>query len=186
MVKNTKGGSGHRSQASKHVISSKNVQRTRIAKEEGEVYARVTAMLGNGMCHVEDTTGGKHLCIIRGKFRGRGKKDNVLSNGMWVLVGIREFESVSDNKLPKCDLLEVYNDFDKDKLKTMVNINWSSFVDKERENAFIDKSHADLEFTSEKEEDYIRLMELEMSNSEKKESITMEGTDEEEVDIDDI
>jgi len=46
------------------------------------------------------------VCFIRGKFRCRNKKNNMVVNGSLVLVGIRDFESSRD----KCDLLEVYDE----------------------------------------------------------------------------
>jgi hypothetical protein len=52
------------------------------------------------------------LCIIRNKFKGRGKRDNILDSGSWVLVGMREWASKQDT----CDLLEVYNDGERDRL----------------------------------------------------------------------
>ena len=94
MVKNTKGGSGHKSQARKYETSGKQSNfKTRFSEDEFEYYAQVTAILGNGMCHVMCKDGKKRLCIIRGKFRGRGKRDNTISNGKWVLVGGRDFEA---------------------------------------------------------------------------------------------
>ena len=57
------------------------------------------------------------LCIIRKKFKGRGKRDNVISIGTWVLVGIRTFEKLLNGKKQRCDLLEVYNTDDQNKLK---------------------------------------------------------------------
>ena len=91
MVKNVKGGSGHKSQARKHVMASSRANhKTRLSENEYEIYAQVTALLGNGMCHVKDIDNKEYLCIIRGKFRGRGKRDNMLIRGKWVLIGIRE------------------------------------------------------------------------------------------------
>jgi hypothetical protein len=42
------------------------------------------------------------------------------------LIGLREFETVKENtnKLQKCDLLEVYNEADKMKLKAIPAIRW--------------------------------------------------------------
>jgi initiation factor 1A len=136
MVKNTKGGSGHKSQARKHETSGKQSSfKTRFSEDEYEYYAQVVAMLGNGMCHVMCKDGKKRLCIIRGKFRGRGKRDNNLSNGKWVLVGGRDFEAEKSGEgknLEKCDLLEVYSDLDKERLKTLGG--FSEFV--ARDNNF--------------------------------------------------
>jgi hypothetical protein len=66
------------------------------------------------MCYVRllDGSTGDRLCIIRNKFKGRGKRDNILDTGSWVLVGLREWSSKQDT----CDLLEVYNAAERDRL----------------------------------------------------------------------
>jgi len=137
MVKNTKGGSGHKAQARKYENTGKVSNfKTRFSEDEFEYYAQVTAILGNGMCHVMCKDGKKRLCIIRGKFRGRGKRDNTLSNGKWVLVGGRDFEAEKTGEgknLEKCDLLEVYSDLDKERLKVLGGFN--DFIT--RDNAFV-------------------------------------------------
>jgi len=124
MVKNTKGGSGHKSQARKFV-ASKSSNRTRLSNDESELYAFVVTKSGGDnmvvMCQDEK----ERRCVIRGKFRSsRGKRDNFISKGSWILVGIRDWSS--DNQV--CDLLEVYNENDKTKLKTVNGINWNKFV----------------------------------------------------------
>ena len=35
---------------------------------------------------------------IRGKFTGRGKRDNMLECGKWVLIGLREWDIPSETK----------------------------------------------------------------------------------------
>lgn len=157
MVKNTKGGSGHKSQARKYENSGKQSNfKTRFSEDEFEYYAQVVAMLGNGMCHVMCKDGKKRLCIIRGKFRGRGKRDNTLSNGKWVLVGGRDFEAEKTGEgknLEKCDLLEVYSDLDKERLKALGGFN--EFIT--RDNTFIavsgGSSENDFEFSDNAGED---------------------------------
>ena len=91
----------------------------RLVVDEDEMYASVTKMFGNGMCEVISNDAKKRLCVIRNKFRGRSKRDNTVAIGTWVMVGDRSWESGggSADKLPKCDLLEVYNDGEKQKLK---------------------------------------------------------------------
>jgi initiation factor 1A len=157
MVKNTKGGSGHKSQARKYETSGKQSNfKTRFSEDEFEYYAQVVAMLGNGMCHVICKDGKKRLCIIRGKFRGRGKRDNTLSNGKWVLVGGRDFEAEKTGEgknLEKCDLLEVYSDLDKERLKALGGFN--EFIT--RDNTFVavsgGSSENDFEFSDNAGED---------------------------------
>jgi translation initiation factor IF-1 len=119
MVKNDAGGNKGKGVARKHVNASKcgGSKQLRMATDEAEQYAVVSKMLGNGMCYVRLLSGGNGtsadmLCIIRNKFKGRGKRDNILDSGSWVLVGMREWAS----KQETCDLLEVYNDGERDRL----------------------------------------------------------------------
>jgi hypothetical protein len=115
MVKNNAGGNKGKGLARKHVNAAANKSGLRVATDEAERYAVVSKMLGNGMCYVRllgNGTSGDVLCIIRNKFKGRGKRDNILDSGSWVLVGLREWASKQDT----CDLLEVYNDGERDRL----------------------------------------------------------------------
>ena len=130
MVKNTKGGSGHKSQARKFVSTGPS-KKTRLAEDPDEIYGYVVSVLGGSMCKVHCQDNVERLCIIRGKFRGsKGKRDNFVSRGSWVLVGLRSFASESSKAsiLEKCDLLEVYSEADKTKLKTVNTVNWSKFI----------------------------------------------------------
>ena len=113
MVKN-QGGNKSKKMGRKF-ISAPIDRRVRKAEEEGELYAVVTKLLGNGMFHANDTDCKERLCVMRNKFRGRGKRDNTVALGTWVLIGERDYEASCSK--PKCDLLEVYNDFEKMKLK---------------------------------------------------------------------
>ena len=159
MVKNTKGGSGHKSQARKYEATKQSDTKTRFSQDEYEYYAQVVATLGNGMCHVMCMDGKKRLCIIRGKFRGRGKRDNIVSNGKWVLVGGRDFESEragNGDKLENCDLLEVYSDLDKERLKAIGGFN--DFVS--RDHTFANVASCDIEFSENaNEEEYNQMIE---------------------------
>jgi translation initiation factor IF-1 len=115
MVKNDAGGNKGKGLARKHVNAAKcgSSKQLRVATHEAEQYAVVSKMLGNGMCYVRLLSGaGERLCIIRNKFKGRGKRDNILESGSWVLVGMREWSSKQDT----CDLLEVYNPNERDRL----------------------------------------------------------------------
>lgn len=137
MVKNEKGGNKGKGLARKHVNASKFGGNLRTAKEKGEVYAVISKMFGNGMCMALCFDNVERLCIMRKKFKGRGKRDNMIDVGSWVLVGVRDFETkkgVDDKE--KCDLLEVYNDNERERLKK----NEPAF-----KNIF-DKSRKDSEF----------------------------------------
>ena len=64
-------------------------------------------------------------CFIRGKFKGRGKRDNIIEVDKWVLIGLREFQQVPSElvlvngkkEMEMCDLLEVYSSSEKETLK---------------------------------------------------------------------
>jgi initiation factor 1A len=109
MVKNTAGGSKHKSMARKN-MGGGGGGKLRMPEEEGECFAKVTRMLGNGMCSVVVWKDNVQLtdvtCFIRGKFRSRNKKQNFVATESFILVGLRDWSSSHD----KCDLLHVYDD----------------------------------------------------------------------------
>lgn len=63
-------------------------KRELIFKEDGQEYAQVTRMLGNGRCESKCFDGTTRLCHIRGKLR---KKVWVNAQDI-VLVGLREYQ----------------------------------------------------------------------------------------------
>ena len=165
MVKNTTGGNKSKGKASKNISRPTNSFLRLSHDENNELYAQVVRPLGNGMCHVLCIKDGiTRLCHIRGKFRGRGKSNNIVNNGSWLLVGLREWErSSSDSKkIHNCDLLEVYTDMEKDKLRTSVKINWSLFnTDKDNTNKTIIASESDADyivFSDDKTDEYEKLI----------------------------
>ena len=193
MVKNSKGGSGHKKMASKGVISSRVVSKTRISLDEYEYYAFVISMLGGSNCHVMCQDGIQRLCIIRGKFRGsKGKRDNFITKGCWVLVGAREWNSSStikkNGEYEKCDLLEVYKDNDKSLLKTIPEINWSIFINNDLSisNSLSNNSKSnDFEFSNDNVNDEYKSLRT-TSNTIGVITLTTVEEEEETIDIDDI
>jgi len=146
MVKNETGGNKSKKQARSK--SSALQQNIRKAKEEGEMYAAVTKIFGGPNCQVMCNDGVSRSCIIRNKFKTRGKRDNNITVGSWILVGIRDWEVRSDGT-QKCDLLEVYSHSEKDKLKQIEvcdfkNLNSVSDSITDSKN----KSEEQLEFSS--------------------------------------
>ena len=155
MVKNTFGGNKHKSQGRKFV-NAKPSSKLRLAECDGELYAVVTKMCGTGMFHAQCIDGELRLGHIRGKFSGRKKRDNMVTPGIWVLVGERNFSNLQENstshsslltsqktkkdKLEQCDLLEVYSDSDKQTLKDTVSMNWSMLNYDNGSNAVKDES----------------------------------------------
>lgn len=191
MVKNTFGGSKAKGQARKFAnASSKQGKALRLANpdDESEMYAQVTKYCGNGMCHVLCLDEKTRLCHIRGKFRGRGLKDNLVANGSWILVGLRDWESEkkTSDKLENCDLLEVYNDHEKERLKTSEKINWSSFIN--NDNKFVTTSSdaaSSFEFTDEMTSEYTEIMEKTINNKNTN-TINIINNEKEIIDVDDI
>jgi initiation factor 1A len=155
MVKNTTGGNKAKGHARKTMDKPMSFA-LRVAESADEMYAQVTAQLGNGMCHVlcaDD--GATRLCHIRGKFRGRGKSSNIVRKGAWILVGRRDWETPKDKKLENCDLLEVYSDMEIDKLKIVVkSVNWAAFANDENK----DQKETDIEFTDANMDEYAKLI----------------------------
>jgi len=192
MVKNTTGGSKTKGQARKFV-TAKPSNVLRISQDDCECYAQVVKMLGNGMCHVLCIDGETRLCHIRGKFRGRGKRDNFINNGTWILAGLREWEigketskEGSKEKLQNCDLLEVYTELDKERLKnTITNINWSMFVSNDNKLSNLTEKDETIEFTDDRMEEYRQLVEAQVTGSGASRSITI-ITEDEEINVDDI
>jgi initiation factor 1A len=163
MVKNTTGGNKSKGKASKSFAKPTNTFLRLSHDEDNELYAQVIRPLGNGMCHVQCIKdGATRLCHIRGKFRGRGKGDNIVKNGSWLLVGLREWERASTDakKFQNCDLLEVYTDVEKEKLRTSVKINWSLFnTDKDETDKTKIASDADyIVFADDKTDEYEKLI----------------------------
>ena len=128
MVKNTNGGNKSKGFARKNL--TKTVSNLRVAKEDGEIYAQAVKILGGCFVSVIDIDGQPMKGHIRGKFRGRGKRDNFITPNTWLLVGLHNWESnTKSNTIRNCDILEVYNDVDKNRLKNSItSIDWSKFI----------------------------------------------------------
>ena len=192
MVKNQFGGNKNKGQARKFV-GAKPTNKLRIAESEGEIYAVVLKMNGNGMFHAMGIDKKLRLGFIRGKFSGKGKRDNMVEMGKWVLLGDREWSAATsstsgDSKI-KSDLLEVYNDGEKERLKSTITADWSILVSSDTRKPAQDKSNELVDFKdnaeipAQKETKY-----TELSNCQ--DTIVMITTEEddkfEEVNVDDI
>jgi len=126
MVKNTKGGCNGKKVAHKHAVKSTK-SGLRISQNKSEIYGTVKRLNGNtfDVTCIDDK---ERRCFIRGKFKGRGKRDNIIEVDKWVLIGIREFQqapgvnaiksnSKGKKEMEMCDLLEVYSSGERDTLK---------------------------------------------------------------------
>lgn len=189
MVKNTHGGSGHKKFARKYTNTSGTSSKLRVSECHDEMYAIVKKMCGNNMVHVFCIDGGTRLCRIRGKFTGRRKKDNFISLGSWVMVGLHEYDdehaAISSTevmatatagkkvKLNDCDLLEVYSSSEKEQLKNNVEANWEMLILNDQSTLTAEDDLPDggnnIKFTTEYEDELEALAELihDIPNTEK-------------------
>jgi initiation factor 1A len=133
MVRNEGGGNKMKHLARKHVngSSAQANKFLRVSQCNEEVYAYILRLLGNSMCMVKCVDGYERLCHIRGKFTGRSKRENALSQGTWVLVGLRQWDaekefaskaSKTEKNIQKCDLLEIYSSSEREKLRVQEKI----------------------------------------------------------------
>ena len=191
MVKNTTGGSKSKGFARKNMV--KQATQLRIA-EEGEIYAQAVKIMGGSICRVMDLYGVEMTCHIRGKFRGRGKRDNFIGSGTWLLVGLRHWDGANDlvpGKLKECDLVEVYSDTEKSRLKnTELSVDWSRFI--ANDNKIISAGDQTttvqengIEFTDQSVSEYADLINSQLANQDGKNTI-ISTDDGEEIDVDDI
>lgn len=127
MVKNA-GGNKTKRDARKHIAPQNNNRELRIVVEDGETYAVVKKILGCGQCLVTCLDGKTRNCIIRNKFKGRGRSSNIVEVGAWLLVGVREWEVKKNGKEPGCDLLHVYSSGDKEKLLQKNDVDFAALL----------------------------------------------------------
>ncbi|XP_062511004.1 eukaryotic translation initiation factor 1A, X-chromosomal-like [Corticium candelabrum] len=83
-------------------------KRELVFKEDGQEYAQVTRMLGNGRLEAMCFDGEKRLCHIRGKLR----KKVWINQGDIILLGLREYQDA------KADVIMRYNTEEARQLKT--------------------------------------------------------------------
>ena len=135
MVRNDGGGNKMKHLARKHINGASQQHQNkflRVSQCKDELYGYIMRLLGNGMCMVKCVDGYERLCHIRGKFTGRSKRENALSQGTWVLVGLRQWDADkefalkttkgSDKRIQKCDLLEIYTTSEREKLRVQEKI----------------------------------------------------------------
>jgi len=191
MVKNTTGGNKGKGMARKNVNGAKQPSKLRVVAEEGELYAVVVKILGGSICSVVGMDNVERHCHIRGKFRGGHRRDNMLKAGTLVLVGDWGFTSSKAGKAPECDLLEVYSDVEKERLKKSVtNVNWgfANVADSSKSTDEFNLDDDDDLFSKDTTQDeYAALMKAAIKAESKGAKTTIAfDTDEGNVDIDDI
>lgn len=192
--KNVHGGAGHKKFARKHTSSgSSSNSFIRTSQDPNEIYAIATKMLGNNMFHCHCIDNKVRLCHIRGRFGGRNKRDNIISAGTWILVGLREWENDSSGslkKLQQCDLLEIYSGISKERLKELEDYDWSilNANDLSKVDNTLTESEDDFKFMTDRDEEIMRLNEEMKSNTSKRITMIEEQNkdEDEEIDIDNI
>lgn len=176
MVKNKKGGSSHKKLARKNVAPKGGYQSRKLRKpvENGEMYARITAIHGGGHAGILCADGKNRTLVIRGKFRGRNKRDNTIKLNGIVLVALRSVtmgEVVAANKKEKADLIYVYNLSQLDELKEIPEV-YKILGDDKKEQIKLD-DESGFEFTNKiiSNDDDLSLKESSKNEPEEKESL---------------
>lgn len=187
MVKNA-GGNKAKGFARKNLV--KRDTALRVASETGEIYAQAVKVMGGSIASATDLDGNPLRAHIRGKFRGRGKRDNFIAPGTWLLVGLHSWEdkaTIKPGEIRNCDVLEVYSESDKNRLKTSVtSVNWNRFVANDSKTFGNDKNSnelGDIEFADEDTQEYEQLIAAQASVGTSSNIIIDDG---EEIDVDDI
>jgi len=189
MVKNNFGGNKAKGFARKNL--SKRDTALRVADEEGEIYAQAVKVMGGSIASAIDIDGNPLRAHIRGKFRGRGKRDNFIASGTWLLVGLHSWEGDNSGtkagEIRNCDILEVYSETDKNRLKTSVtSVNWSKFIANDTKTLGEDKTGDDvgeIEFADEDTQEYEQLIAAQAASGRSNTIIMDHGKA---IDVDDI
>ena len=149
MVKNTKGGTGTKGLARKHQTSGDS--KLRLPGDVLEKIACVTKMLGNGMCEIYTNDDIRLIGHIRNKFRGKQKRNNMLSINNIVLIGIREWENPSKN----CDILSIYESNQVEQLRNIPGIKIADLLKRQLGYTKSTTNDDDLIFTDDTEDDVV-------------------------------
>tara|TARA_B110000285_G_scaffold105474_1_gene120039 strand:+ start:1713 stop:2264 length:552 start_codon:yes stop_codon:yes gene_type:complete len=114
MVKNT--GGKHNKKIARKSAGTIIEKKLRVCEQDDEIYGIVSKCLGNGRFLIICNDQVERICFLRNKFTGRNKHGNLVSIGSWVIIGLRNWETIKPNKKDKCDLLEIYTNNEKHKL----------------------------------------------------------------------
>jgi translation initiation factor IF-1 len=117
MVKNTTGGTGTKSLARKHQSGGDNGN-LRLPECDLEQLACVTKMLGNGMCEIYTNNNTRLIGHIRNAFRGKNKRNNLITPQTIVMIGLHEWEKTPKN----CNIMEIYTPNQVEQIKNIPNL----------------------------------------------------------------
>jgi hypothetical protein len=104
--------------------------------------------------------------MIRGKFTGRNKRDNMIDSGIYVLIGLREWVNecsggAGQTNINYCDLLEVYNSSERDILRRTHGV-FQSYKDESITGKYDDSGPSSISFIDQntlKYQDMVKKME---------------------------
>jgi translation initiation factor IF-1 len=116
MVRNITGGNGSKGLARKD--QTKGSSHIQFSTDDLEKYACVTKAFGNGMVEIYTNDNERLIGHIRNKFRGKNKRNNLITVNSIVLVGLRDYEKPPKN----CDILTIYDDMQVEQMKLMPNL----------------------------------------------------------------
>ena len=129
-------GRGNQKGGKKHKRGKKDGYATKALrlKEEGQEYAQITALKGNGRFDVKCFDGKDRLAIICGAMRKR----KFVNMKDIVLVSLRDFQD------SKCDIIDSYDDNQVHQLKSGKHI--PEFVNTGENNEFCEEIDGGIEF----------------------------------------
>jgi hypothetical protein len=77
---------------------------------------------------------------IRNKMRGRNKRSNIVNPGAIVMIGLHDWEAPN---FKKCDILEVYDDYEVNQLVEIPQVDISELVRLQRTNGMFSATDID-------------------------------------------
>lgn len=179
MVKNL-GGKRTKGLARKTYQSNNHFDiKLRLPTSPEEKYAVVRKLYGNS-CSVLCDDSKERLAMISGKFSRRSnKRNNFIAPGTVILIGLREWATVVEGKIEKCDILEIYSLQELDQLKQRPNFP-THFIDTSINDLSGETNTPDAFVFSSVEENNI------LSNESSDNVVLMDTGEEGDIDIDDI
>ena len=153
MVRNTHGGNKSKGMARKDFAPTAT-HATRMPNGPFEQVAVVSKMLGNGMFYADYIDGNATLLVhIRNKFRGRSRRNNDVSVGKLVLIGLRDWEAPN---FKQADLLLVYDDLDYSSftLPTSSNLLFSNSIIHDHHDITLPHTNPDLHTNTDTHTDF--------------------------------
>jgi hypothetical protein len=122
MVKNTSGGNKAKSFARKHYNQQNN--NFILPSSQLEIFASVHKIYGNGIILTFNPSYGFINTHIRHKFSARNKRDNLISIGNIIIIGLREWEHPF---YKNADLIYVFDHKEIQHIKNSSIIDYPSF-----------------------------------------------------------